>query len=87
MTATLKAIYEEGNMLRLLAPLSLERGEEVEVTINSNKLAEMERNAPDPSRVAEIIAEIAALAVPRGEPDLGGRDHDLILYGGPEGAR
>jgi len=86
MTMTVQAVYEEGDLLRLLSPLALKKGEQVEVTVNSPGLAELERAAPDPSRVAEIMAEIAALAVPHGEPDFGGRDHDQILYG-PNGAR
>ena len=92
MTTTVQAVYEEDDLLRLLSPLALkslalQKGDQVEVTVHTTTLAELERAAPDPSRVAEIMAEIAALAVPRGEPDFGGRDHDLILYGGPEGAR
>ena len=81
MTMTVQAVYEEGDLLRLLSPLALKKGEQVEVTVNLASLAELERNAPDPSRVAEIMAEIAALAVRHGEPDFGGRDHDQILYG------
>ena len=34
----------------------------------------------------EIVQSIAALATLHGEPDFSGRDHDLILYGGPDGA-
>ena len=92
MTTTVQAIYEDEGILRLLSPLELEKGAQVEVTVNSNQtaemtLAELERNAPDPRRAFELIAEIAKLAVSHGEPDYGGRDHDLILYGGPDGAR
>lgn len=86
MTATVQAIYEEGNILRLLSPLALPKGEQVEVTIKSVTLAELERNAPDPRRAAEIIAEIAKLAVPHGRVETASTDHDRILYGGPEGA-
>ena len=86
MTTTVQAVYEEDNLLRLLSPLALKKGDQVEVTVHTTTLAELERAAPDPSRVAEIMADIAALAVPRGEPDFGGRDHDQILYGS-NGAR
>ena len=86
MTTTVQAVYEEDDLLRLLSPLALKKGDQVEVTIHTTTLAELERAAPDPSRVAEIMADIAALAVPRGEPDFGGRDHDQILYGS-NGAR
>ena len=86
MTTTVQAVYEEDNLLRLLSPLALKKGDQVEVTVHTTTLAELERAAPDPSRVAEIMADIAALAMPRGEPDFGGRDHDQILYGS-NGAR
>jgi len=86
MTTTVQAVYEEDDLLRLLSPLALKKGDQVEVTVHTTTLAELERAAPDPSRVAEIMADIAALAVPRGEPDFGGRDHDQILYGS-NGAR
>ncbi len=86
MTTTVQAIYEADNILRLLSPLTLEKGEQVEVTISFNQLAELERNAPDPRRAAEIMAEIAKLAVPQGRVETASTDHDRILYGGPEGA-
>ena len=85
MTATVEAVYEEENILRLLSPLSLEKGQQVEVTIKSVTLAELERNAPNPSRVAEIMAGIVALSVIYDRPETASRDHDLFLYG-PEGA-
>jgi len=87
MTATLQAIYEEGNILRLLSPLALPEGEQVEVTINSNILMEMERTAPDPIRAAEIMANIAGMPMEPGGEEFAGTEHDRILYGGPEGAR
>ena len=86
MTMTIDAVYEAG-VFRPLKPMKLPEGEQVKLTINSDLLAEMERNAPDPRHSHEIMVEIAKLAVTHGEPDYGGRDHDLILYGGPEGAR
>ncbi len=86
MTMTVQAVYEEGGLLRLLSPLALKKGEQVEVTVNSASLAELERNAPDPRRVAEILAEIAALAVETGNTDCASTEHDRILYGGPKGA-
>ena len=86
MTMTIDAVYESG-VFRPLKPMELPEGEQVKLTVNAPDLAELERRAPDPRRLAEIVAEIAALAVPHGEPDYGGRDHDKILYGGPDGAR
>ena len=85
MTTTVQAVYEEDDLLRLLSPLALKKGDQVEVTV-SITLAELERAAPDPRRAAEIMAEIAALAVPQGRPETASTDHDRILYGGPEGA-
>jgi len=86
MTTTVQAVYEEDDLLRLLSPLALKKGDQVEVTVNTTTLAELERAAPDPRRAAEIMAEIAALAVPQGRPETASTDHDRILYGGPEGA-
>ena len=87
MTATVEAIYEEENILRLLSPLILKKVEKVEVTITSNLLAEMERNAPDSRRAAEVMAEIAAMPMEPGGEEFTGTDHDRILYGSPGGAR
>ena len=50
MTTTVQAIYEADKILRLLSPLTLEKGERVEVTVSSNLRAEREHNAPDPRR-------------------------------------
>lgn len=63
MTLTVQAIYEEDNLIRLLSPLPLKKGDQVEVTVNSPLLAELERNAPDPRRAAELLAEIAAMPI------------------------
>ena len=41
---------------------------------------------PDPRRVAELLAEIAALAMETGSTDCASTEHDRILYGGPKGA-
>lgn len=85
MTMTVDAVYEAG-VFRPLVPMELTDGEQVKLTVNSFDLAEMERNAPDPRRAAEIMAEIAALAVPQGRPETASIDHDRILYGGSDGA-
>ncbi len=74
MTTTVQAIYEDEGILRLLSPLELEKGAQVEITVNSNLLAEMtlaelERNAPDPRRAAEIMAEIAAMPMEADEAE------------------
>ncbi len=91
MTMTIDAVYEAGMFRPIqpgeLADLDLAEGKQVKLTVDAANGTKTLPPGPDPSRVAEIMAEIAALAVPHGEPDFGGRDHDLILYGGPEGAR
>jgi len=90
MTMTIDAVYEAGKFRPMqpedLANLNLAEGKQVTLTLDAESLPHILPPGPDPSRVAEIMAEIAALAVPRGEPDFGGRDHDQILYG-PDGAR
>ena len=86
MTMTIDAIYEAG-VFRPLEQMDLTEGKQVKLTVADEDMALPLLSPPDPSRVAEIMTEIAALSVHRGEPDYGGRDHDLILYGGPEGAR
>ena len=87
MTTIIDAVYEAGVFRPLKPIVELPEGEQVKLTINSDLLAEMERNAPDPRRAAEIMAEIAALPMETGGQDFAGTDHDKILYGGPEGAR
>lgn len=85
MTTTVQAVYEEDDLLRLLSPLALKKGDQVEVTVNTT-LAELEHAAPDPRRAAEIMAEIAALPMEPGGKEFIGTEHDRILYGGPKGS-
>jgi predicted DNA-binding antitoxin AbrB/MazE fold protein len=86
MTTTIDAVYEAG-VFRPLVPMELPDGEQVKLTVNSFDLADMERNAPDPRRAAEIMAEIAAMPMEPGGEEFAGTEHDRILYGGPDGAR
>ena len=86
MTTTIDAVYESG-VFRPLVPMELPDGEQVKLTVNSFDLADMERNAPDPRRAAEIMAEIAAMPMEPGREEFAGTEHDRILYGGPDGAR
>ena len=86
MTATLEAVYESG-VFRPLAQMNLAEGKHVQLIINAEESVTSSPEGPDPRKLTEIMAGIAALSVIHGEPDSGGRDHDLILYGGPEGAR
>jgi predicted DNA-binding antitoxin AbrB/MazE fold protein len=72
MTQVVQAIYERGT-LRLVEPVDLEEGTQVEVTISTE--------TPEPDRSpSEILAEIAALPM-ESSGDISGRDHDRILYG------
>ena len=74
MTTKVKAVYEKG-VLRLLKPVPLTEGAEVEVTLRIKKTG-TRRKAP-----ADILAAIAALPLEgNGNPFLG-RDHDAVLYG------
>ena len=86
MTMTIDAVYE-ASAFRPLVPVELPEGKRVRLTINIGDGATNLLPEPDPSRVAEIMAEIAALAVRHGEPETASRDHDKILYGGPDGVR
>ncbi len=85
MTMTIDAVYEEG-IFRPLEQMNLTEGRHVRLTVDAEDTTFALPPGPDPSLVAEIMAEIAALAVPHGEPDFGGRAHHQILYG-PNGAR
>jgi len=79
MTTTVDAVYEEG-LLRLMEPVALPEGTEVEVTITTRSPA---RNGKTP---AEILKEIASIPLENGGPEFSGRDHDSVLYG-QKGAR
>jgi predicted DNA-binding antitoxin AbrB/MazE fold protein len=82
MSTTLEAIYENG-VLRLSRPIDLPEGTPVQVIVIPRS------TQPQPSKrtPAEILAEIAAMAVESTDTGgLSGRDHDKILYG-DQGAR
>jgi predicted DNA-binding antitoxin AbrB/MazE fold protein len=81
MTTTAAAIYENG-VLRPLSPLPLAEGARVEVTVTDE--AATPPAPPDTRSLIDSLREIAALPM---ESDLGpfsGRDHDRVLYGGPD---
>jgi predicted DNA-binding antitoxin AbrB/MazE fold protein len=83
MTATAKAVYENG-VLRLNTPVDLAEGTVVEIVILTPPTEADRQKTP-----AEIMREIAALPPDGPLPDdglSGSRDHDKILYGGPKGA-
>ena len=88
MTSTIiDAIYERG-ILRLSRPIDLADGTRVEVVVTTRPTeASPSIELPRPKRTpAEIVAEIAALAVEHPVQEFSGRDHDKILYG-EHGAR
>ncbi len=74
MTTTVEAIYENG-VLRLSRPIDLAEGTPVEVTVRTYAPQSGERTP------AQIIAELASLAVESEEPTSVARDHDRYLYG------
>ena len=75
MTETLKAIYRDGTLV-INRPLLITNGDEVEVVV----IAE-DRSRSDGGKVAERLAEIAALPLEGKTDKFSGRDHDRILYG------
>ena len=84
MSTTVEAIYENG-VLRPSRPLDLAEGTPVEVIVIPRSPQPQPR--PGKRSPAEIIAEIAAMAVESTDTGgLSGRDHDKILYG-ERGAR
>ena len=89
MTMTIDAVYEAGQFRPThpgeLADLDLVEGKQVKLTVDAENLPFVP-TAFDLNRINEIMAEIAALAVPKGKPETASTDHDRILYGGPEGA-
>lgn len=86
---TVEAIYEDG-MLRLSRPIDIANGSRVEVVVTSNP-AGGPPSAAQPTHhkrtPAELIAEIAAMPMESSPDGFSGRDHDKILYGGPDGAQ
>ncbi len=96
MITTVPAVYEDEGILRLLSPISLKKGAQVEVTVDAEDAVLALPAAPDPSAAAElteaevqarweVIQSIIALAVPQGRQENASRDHDKYLYG-PDGA-
>ncbi|HTL90548.1 MAG TPA: antitoxin family protein [Leptolyngbya sp.] len=73
MTFIVEAVYESG-MLKLLQPLPIPEGEQVEVTIVLQR--------PEAKKTpAEILARIAALPSEHSTSEnFSGAEHDAILY-------
>ena len=73
MTARFTAIVDHG-LLKPTVPVELEEGATVEVVVVSQS-----SNGPDESP-AKILASLAKLASPTGDPQTG-LNHDQIIYG------
>lgn len=73
MSDTLTAIYENGTLV-LEEPLEISNGSKVELVI-------VENDKNKARRVAEILAEIAALPLEGKTDPFSVGDHDKILYG------
>ncbi len=88
MTQTVTAVYENG-LLRPSAPLDVPNGATVRLRVTTEEDSLMVAGPDDPAVVRAAMAEIIALPLGPlvGDPTLTGRDHDKILYGGPEGVR
>lgn len=72
MAITTKAVYEQG-VLRLVQPVPLAEGEQVEVSI----VSEQDKGKQSPS---EVLAQIAAMPTAGNAQPFSGRDHDSLLY-------
>lgn len=76
MVATIEAVYESG-VFRPKGPVDLDEGVEVQVVIPSGQLK--------PSRqlreARRIVKRIVAMPIESEDHTLGGREHDIALYG------
>ncbi len=72
---TLKAIYRDGTLV-LDKPLPMINGDAVEIVVITDSLPKSSGR-----RVAEQLAEIAALPIEVETEPFSGRDNDRILYG------
>jgi predicted DNA-binding antitoxin AbrB/MazE fold protein len=71
MLATVRAVYESTGILRLLQPVDLKEGQEVEISLELS------------SPASDSAFDLAALAVDGGQPDLA-HEHNHYLYGTPK---
>lgn len=86
MTTTIEVTFENG-VLHPSKPLDWKEGERHTVTVQDNVAPViLPADPPDPENVAALWEELTELAVVTGKPDFSGRDHDSILYAGPNGA-
>lgn len=81
---TFDAVYR-GGAIHPLTPIGIAEGTAVRVTVES---APAEPVGPlDPVEVFARIQAIAALSDPAAPVEHTARDHDRVLYGGPDGVR
>lgn len=73
MSKHISAVYERG-VIRLLEPVSLTEGEELEVVLLSRE-HKMQRGNP-----AQVLADIARLPIEGATDEFSGADHDQVLY-------
>ncbi|MCI0525393.1 MAG: antitoxin family protein [Acidobacteria bacterium] len=71
MTLQIEAVYEQG-VLKPLAPLTLDEGTRVEITLVTQP--------PSTRTPYEILSAIAALPLEVEREERAGRDHDHYLY-------
>lgn len=73
MTKEIEAVYEQG-MIRPLQPLELPEGTRLDLIVMTHEQPKTD------VKVAEILAEIAALPLEGPGDGFAGREHDSILY-------
>jgi predicted DNA-binding antitoxin AbrB/MazE fold protein len=85
MTAVIDAVFR-GGVFCPTTPPDLPEGTAVRVVVAAASAPP--RPPLDPAEVFARLKRIADLPEePGGDPTITGRNHDLILYGGPNGAR
>lgn len=89
-TQTLEATYRDG-VLHLSRPLDLADAAHVEVVVRpaAHPVAPSDPDDLEAMRLRRLAILEKILAIPSEAKDrsLHGRDHDRILYGGPDGVR
>ena len=78
MSNRITAVYEKG-VFRPIEPVTLAEGSRVELQIETPPAPN-----PDPQKLAQALAEIAALPLQSPNDGFSGADHDKLLYGGED---
>ncbi|MCY7275035.1 MAG: antitoxin family protein [Phormidesmis sp. CAN_BIN44] len=73
MAITVQAVYEDG-VLRLIQPISLAEGTQVEVVVMTRE-SKFEKTTP-----AAILSAIAALPLQGNGDEFSGREYDRVFY-------